>query len=241
MNKNKIALILGTMCLVLTAAIIIQINTIKSASKTIGTTLKDNSGLKDELLRAQEEYNNLHETLEKTEQKLEQTRQNATKNDENDIAQEEEIKKNQTLLGLTEVEGPGLIIKLDDNREVESDEVLNISEYLVHDADLLFIINELFNAGADAVAINGQRIVPTTSILCDGNIIRVNGKMIGVPINIEAIGYPERMYGALVRPGSYLEYMANDGVQVYVEKTNYLKLPKFEGVYSYEHLTRGDI
>lgn len=241
MNKNKIALILGTMCLVLTAAIIVQINTIKSASKTVGTTLKDNSELKDELLRAQEEYNNLHENLEKTEQKLEETRQNATKNDENDIAQEEEIKKNQTLLGLTEVEGPGLIIKLDDNREVESDEVLNISEYLVHDADLLFIINELFNSGADAIAINGQRIVSTTSILCDGNIIRVNGKMIGVPINIEAIGYPERMYGALVRPGSYLEYMANDGVQVYVEKTNYLRLPKFEGVYSYEHLTRGDI
>ena len=111
-----------------------------------------------------------------------------------------------------------MIIYLDENREVDSNEVANINGYLVHEEDLLYIVNELFNSGADAVSINDQRIVSTTSILCDGNIIRINGKMIGVPLTIKAIGYPERMEYALTRPGGYLDLMANDGVKISVEK-----------------------
>lgn len=64
--------------------------------------------------------------------------------------------------------------------------------------------------------------------------------MVGVPITIKAIGYPERIDGALNRPGGYLEMMANDGVKVYVEKTENVTIPKYEGVYNYEYLSRGD-
>ena len=98
----------------------------------------------------------------------------------------------------------------------------------------------MFNSGADAVSINDERIVSATEILCDGNIIRVNGKMIGVPITIKAIGYPERLDGALSRPGGYLEVMANDGVVVTVERSENINIPKYNGVYSYNYLTRGD-
>ncbi|MEI3434612.1 MAG: DUF881 domain-containing protein [Clostridia bacterium] len=64
-----------------------------------------------------------------------------------------------------------MIINLDDNRQINSSEVLNVSDYLVHEGDLTYIINELFNAGADAIAINDERITSKTSILCDGNVI----------------------------------------------------------------------
>ena len=153
---------------------------------------------------------------------------------------ETEIKEDRKLLGLTEVTGQGFIIKLDDNRQINSSEVLNVSDYLVHEGDLTYIVNELFNAGADAIAINDQRITSKTSILCDGNIIRINGEIVSVPITIQAIGYPERMEYALGRPGGYLEILANAGVQVYVQKSEKITLPKYEGVYSSEFLTRGD-
>ena len=117
---------------------------------------------------------------------------------------------------------------------------MNISGYLVHEEDLLYIVNELFNSGADAVSINNQRIVSTTSIICDGNIIRINGEMVGVPITIKAVGSPERMEGALNRPGGYLQKMAGDGVEVYTQRVEDVTIPKYEGVYSYEYLTRGD-
>lgn len=226
--------------MLLTMAIFIQINTIEAATKSVGSTLKDNSDLKDELLSSQGKYENLYKELENKEKKLEEVRLNAAAKNETDSQNEIEIKNNQTLLGLTDVSGQGFIIKLDENREVNSDEVLNISGYLVHEEDLLYIVNELFNSGADAISINGQRVVNTTSILCDGNIIRINGKMVGVPITIKAVGYPERMDYALTRPGGYLKKMAGDGVKVYTERSENITIPKYEGVYSYEYLVRGD-
>lgn len=227
--------------MLLTMAICIQINTIDAATESVGTTLKDNSDLRDELLSVQGTYESLYKELEDKEQKLEEARQTAANKNEGDTQNETEIKSNQTLLGLTNVSGQGLIIKLDENRDVNSEEVANINGYLVHEEDLLYIVNELFNSGADAVSINDQRIVNTTSILCDGNIIRINGEMVGVPITIKAIGYPERMDYALTRPGGYLETMANDGVVISVEKSENISIPKFNGVYSYDHLSRGDV
>ena len=226
--------------MLLTMAICVQVNTIKAATKTVGTILRDNNGLRDELLSVQGQYESLYKELEEKEKTLEQTRQAASNNNESDSQNEEEIKNNQKLLGLTDISGQGLIIKLDENKEVNSNEVLNINGYLVHEEDLLYIVNELFNAGADAVSINDQRVVNTTSILCDGNIIRVNGEMIGVPITIKAIGYPERLDGALTRPGGYLDVMANDGVIVTVERSENINISKYSGVYAYEYLTRGD-
>lgn len=227
--------------MILTMAICIQINTIDAATETVGSTLKDNSGLRDELLSVQGKYESLYKELEDKEKKLEEARQSAANKNEGDTQNETSIKNNQKLLGLTEVSGQGIIIKLDENREVNSNEVANISGYLVHEEDLLYIVNELFNSGADAISINDQRIVSTTSILCDGNIIRINGKMIGVPLTIKAVGYPERMDYALTRPGGYLEVMANDGVKISVEKNDNINIPKYDGVYSYDYLSRGDV
>lgn len=226
--------------MILTMAICIQINTIESATETVGTTLRDNSGLKDELLSVQGEYESAYKELEEKENVLEKTRQAASNNNESDSQNEEEIKNNQKLLGLTDVSGKGIIIKLDENKDVNANEVVNINGYLVHEEDLLYIVNELFNCGADAVSINDQRIVSTTSILCDGNIIRVNGEMVGTPITIKAIGYPERLDGALTRPGGYLEVMANDGIIVSVERNENINIFKYNGIYAYEYLTRGD-
>lgn len=227
--------------MLLTMAIFIQINTIELATESVGSVLKDNSGLKDELLSMQGKYKELYKELEEKEKELEQVRLNAVANNKSDTQNETEIKNNQILMGLTEVSGQGLVITLDENREVNSEEVLNISGYLVHEEDLLYIVNELFNSGADAVSINEQRIVNTTAIQCDGNIIRINGEMVGVPITIKAVGFPKRMEYALARPGGYLQKMANDGVVVYTEATENVSVPKYEGVYSYEYITRGDV
>ena len=226
--------------MLLTMAICIQINTINTATNTVGTTLKDNSNLRDELLSVQGNYENLYKKLEAKEKKLEETRQMAANKNENDSKNDIAIKSNQQLLGLTDVSGQGIIIRLDEDREVDSQEVVDISAYLVHEEDLLYIVNELFNSGADAISINEQRIVNTTSILCDGNIVRINGKMVGVPIEIKAIGYPEALEPALSRPGGYLQLMADQGVVVTVEKSDNITIPKYEGVYSYDYLTRGD-
>lgn len=239
MKKNKVAIILGIVCLITTLAIFIQIKTIENSTEKVGITLSDKSALRDELLRWQGQYNSMYAEAETKEKALEDARKKATSDNQDGINMENELKKNNSLLGLTEAIGNGVTITLDDNRNISGD-VLNISDYVVHEADILQITNELFNAGADAISINGQRIVSTSSILCDGVIIRVNGEMIGVPLTIQAIGYPERLYYALMRPQGYLDIMEQDGVVVDIEKTQNIVIPKYEGIYSYDFISKED-
>ena len=72
MHKNKIAIILGVVCMLLTISIIIQMRTIEKATNTVGTGISDNSGLKDEFLKSQDEYNSSYKKLEEAEKKLEE-------------------------------------------------------------------------------------------------------------------------------------------------------------------------
>jgi len=113
---------------------------------------------------------------------------------------------------------------------------VNTSDLLVHDGDLIQVINELFNAGAEAISINGQRIVSTTSIECDGNVVKVNGTKIGTPFEITAIGYPEQLAG-ISRPGGYLEILESRGVIINLTKQNSVKVPKYAGTLKYNYAT----
>lgn len=234
---KKIAIILGFVCFILTIAICIQIRTVDSITEEEGISLNDNAELKSEVLRWRQINKDAYAQLEDAEARLEEVRAEVTQNTGLGSEVEEQIKKNYALLGQTEVKGAGVIIKLDDNREVNEEEVIDVSSYIVHEADLIQIVNELFNAGADAISINGKRIVSTTSILCDGNIIRVNDEIVGVPIEIKAIGYQESLAPALIRPGGYLSRMKTDGVIVEIQKSDNITIPKYEGVYKYEYIT----
>lgn len=236
MNKSKIAVILGIVCFILTIAICVQIKTVQDAEKEVGKTSSGNDKLRDEVLTVRENYNNILKELEKAETELNQIRSQAVVNDEENAEKEEEIKRINNFLGYTDVKGAGVIIKLDDNRDVAQNEVLNISDLLVHDGDLRAIVNELFNVGADAISINGQRIVSATGIICDGNIIRVNGEMIGVPITIKAIGFPELLYYQMIRSGGYLGVLKDAGVIVEIEQANEITINKYTGVYSHDYI-----
>ena len=65
MDRNKIALILGIVCIILTIAICVQVKTVEDAEKEIGkNTLSTNDGLRDEVLKLREKYNNEYKELE---------------------------------------------------------------------------------------------------------------------------------------------------------------------------------
>ena len=232
---KKIAITLGIVCFILTIAIFIQVKTVESITNEEGISLNDNAELKNEVLKWRQAYRDAYNQLEDAEQRLEEARTQAATNNTVDTEVENQIKKNNELLGLTEVKGSGVIIRLDENREVKEEDIIDLNSYLVHEGDLIHIINELYNAGADAISINGKRIVNTTSILCDGNIIRINDEIVGVPIEIKAICYPQALYN-LKRKGGYLSLMASGGVIVEMEESDDITIPKYEGVYKYEYI-----
>ena len=238
MNKNKIAIALGIVCMLLTIAIVIQINTIKGTNETVSQTLAED-GLRDEVLKMKEKYDNAYSSLEGAEKELAQIREQAIQNDDSSAEKEAEIKLNNNLLGLTDLEGEGIEITLrdDPNATVDSISVLDqIANHLVHDSDIRMIVNELKNAGAEAISINGQRIVSTTSIICIGNVIKVNDAKVGSPFIIKAIGFPERLMTALNRPGGFLEELNSYGIVTSIKKSDKVEIPKYTGVISSKYM-----
>lgn len=237
MNKQgSAAIVLGLVCLLLSLAIVVQMKTIKSTIQETDPTFRENE-LRDEVLKWKEKYDHSYANLEKAEEELEKERKNALKNDTSSNEKEEKLKINNTYLGLTDVSGKGVVITLTDNQSITSDSAVNISDYLIHDIDLISVINELKNAGAEAISINGQRIVPTSYITCIGNVTKINGQRIGAPFVIEAIGLQEMLYDNLKRPGGYLDDLKNKwGIGTDIKKHNNLMIEKYSGVLSYKYL-----
>lgn len=229
MNKKIQALILGIMCLILTGAIFIQIKTVDNNGTTIGRSEEENE-LRSQVLKMKERYDNAYEDLTRAEEELEEVRNSVTNNNEELKNLEKEIKQANTLLGYTDATGTGVTITVSDG--ISTPNTLNPSDLLVHDLDILCIINELKNAGAEAIDVNGKRIVSTTSVMCDGNVITVNGEKISSPFVINAIGLPEQM-ATLNRPGGYLEKLKEYSVITDFKKVDKITIPKYTGVISF--------
>lgn len=238
MNRKQIAITLGIMCFILSIAIVIQIKTMNDANSTASQTLLDNK-LRDEVLRWKEKYDNISEDLKRSEQRLEEVRTVATQNDTSAQAKQEQLKENNILLGLTDVIGDGVVIELQDGTASETDTFLGIensSKKIVHYSDLIALVNELNNTGAEAIEINGQRIVNTSAITCEGTVIKVNGEKIGSPFVIKAIGSQGLLYGSVTRIGSYIDVLVSEGVLVNARKEDDITINKYTGVITSKYI-----
>jgi uncharacterized protein YlxW (UPF0749 family) len=131
--------------------------------------------------------------------------------------------------GLTETEGPGITITLRDSRRpVEN--VLDPSGGIIHDTDVLKTVNELWNAGAEAVAVNGKRVGPRTNFRCVGSTILVDSIKIASPIRIQVIGDQQTLLGAMNMPGGPLDEIRDvDPQMVEVVPVEKHRLPAFTG------------
>ena len=232
-KKLTTSLVLGIMCFALTLGIFIQVKTVENSNMAVSQNYEENE-LRAEVLKYKEKYDNKYKELEEAEKKLEEQRKISTENNEELSSKEEEIKKGNKIIGLDEVTGPGVIITLKDS-SLDANSVLDPNLLVVHDGDILSVINELKNAGAEAISINDQRLVPTTGIICGGNIIDINDEKVGAPFVIKAIGLPEQLAG-VNRPGGYLNSLKEKySIGVEFQTSNNITIPKYNGVLTYKY------
>lgn len=91
--------------------------------------------------------------------------------------------------GLEPRSGPGLTITLSDAPEdVINSTTGNVNLLLVHQQDIQAVVNALWSGGATAVTVEGQRIVSTTGIKCEGNAVQLQGVPYPQPYTIQAVG-----------------------------------------------------
>jgi len=148
----------------------------------------------------------------------------------------QELAQLRLLLGMTPVEGPGVVVRLQRGQMLRG-----ILPLQARASDLAGLVNELWSAGAEAVAVNGVRVLATTGFrdLDDGVVV---GEWTArPPFVISAIGEPLTLETALNLRGGFVEGLRSIGLLVTVERRDRLRLPAYQGIlqHRYARPTKG--
>ena len=144
-----------------------------------------------------------------------------------------EVEQLELVAGLTEVEGPGVMVAMRDSAaaNMTGDE----QDYIIHDNDLLTVINDLRDAGAEAISLNGERLLATSEVRCAGAVVIVNGRRYAAPFVFNAIGDSATLYNALTMRGGVVDVLGQWKIEVKVTPSEKLTVPKYNGVLEFQH------
>jgi uncharacterized protein YlxW (UPF0749 family) len=118
----------------------------------------------------------------------------------------------RTIAGQAPLHGPGLTVLLHDGTD-PNDPYDHSLGWLVHYQDLQDIVNLLWASGAEAIAVNGQRIVPTSSFHYAGvNILVNNGSRVSGPYTVTALGDPSALAGGVGDPDQLAELKSRNRI-----------------------------
>ena len=221
MRRNLHFVALTLICMLLGVIIGVQYNTVKKQnSQTENQRLTE---LTATLKKVQDENKALEAHLEEKEKIIKdyETGQNYGATISN---LQSELEQLRLFSGLTEVQGVGIVVTMNDSSTKKGGDS---NAYLVHAEDILSVINELNVGGAEAISINGQRIVGKTSVSCAGSIVMVNGERVAAPFEILAVGDGDILQSALKFPGGVVDNLAPWGIEITIRKEANVVVPPY--------------
>lgn len=133
--------------------------------------------------------------------------------------------------GQTEVSGPGIQITLD-YESVEND---GFDPFLYNSELLLLMVNELNAAGAEAISINGERIISTSEIRLAGSHININGKKHSRPFVFKVIGDTKTLRSAVLIRAGIADIMRANYISVSIEDVPDLVVEAYQSAIVYRY------
>ncbi|MGH3371581.1 MAG: DUF881 domain-containing protein [Nocardioidaceae bacterium] len=146
---------------------------------------------------------------------------------------QESVEELRMPAGLEPVEGPGLTVVLDDASDdsiLESE--LDPNLLVVHQQDIQAVANAMWSGGAEAMTIQGQRVVSTTGIKCVGNTVILHGIPYSPPYRLTAVGDPVELLSTINDSpyiDIYLDYVEAHDLGWEVTPHDRVRLPAYEG------------
>lgn len=224
MNKSKIAvsITIGLMSFMMIYVMLIQFNIVKEYDGEEIELMRETE-LKGTLASYKEKYNEINNQIIDTNAKIEKY-QKDEKSEEDAIALlEEEVEQKNMLLGITDVQGQGIIITMDNPSDYTEEESRPISA-----SDLVMLINELRMAGAEAISINGQRIVARSDVFeINSYRYNVDGERVTAPYTIKAIGDIKYLQSALSVKDGYIDKYTKNGIDIKIKTEDNLVIEKY--------------
>lgn len=143
-----------------------------------------------------------------------------------------ELERSRILAGLTELEGPGVIVTVNIVPVTDWGEAGIVRN--VYYEDLLMLVNELNAAGAEALAINNERIISTTEIRNAGDYIVINTNRHSAPFEIKAVGNPETLEASLKLLGGVADSLGEE-LEIKIKREQKIRIPKYSGTLQYDY------
>ncbi len=203
-------------------------------------TVKTMSDLQNAVKNEEEEILQLRSLIEIQEQKL-RSYEDAIAN-EGSIQEVliKDIEELKVYNGFYDLEGPGVMVLLSDSdRELYENEDPN--NVIVHDLDVLRIMNDLKIAGAEALSINGQRVLNNSEIQCAGATITINQFTYAQPFVIKAIGNSDLLNAAIKAPSAYAwELKEIYGLRVESHVSERVRIPRYSGLRNLQYISAKD-
>lgn len=199
---------------------------------------KRESQLADDLVTLQRKYDDLKKKYDDSKEVVEEYQTNSSTNNTLIASMKEQIESLSAMSGVTDLKGEGIVITLNDGAKTSDSNVR--SDTLVHDSDLLTVVNELKAAGAEAISINGQRIIATSAIRCVGPVIQVNYQKVAAPFEIKAIGNAQYLESAMTIKNGVVDLLKEYGVSVSVSRQSNVEIPKYEGEQNFKNASENE-
>lgn len=146
-----------------------------------------------------------------------------------------DIDKVKKLAGLSSVYGQGVIIIINDSDIINNSR--EASSLIVHDFDIQNIITDLRNAGAEAISVNGERVVAGKSkIKCAGPTIQINKRVVAQPFIIKAIGDKYFLEAAINSPNGYASVLKDWDIFIEVNTSVNIDIARYNGSLDFKHI-----
>lgn len=230
MRSKKGQISIMAVCLVLGIMLSVQFKNSQNSEINLRGSRSDE--VYEKYIQVSEERDSLAAEVDSLREKLVNVR------NDNDATRElqEELKKSNMAAGLLPVRGPGVIITLNDSpRQMQPGEDPN--SLLVHDSDIQDVVSELRASGAEAIAINNERIIAMSEIRCAGTTILVNTNKVAPPFVIKAIGDPQMLESGLTIKGGVVQKLKDYGLLVQIQKNENVQIPAFSGALNLKYAT----
>lgn len=218
---------IGIGCIVLGIFIAFQMKFIQKSYLDGQTPSQKTAELVTELNKVKSDKESLMEELERLESQLDEIQVSAS--EESIIVKNltEEINRYKEFSGMTKLEGAGVLITIDNP---PSDVNLSLEKNITYDYRLILdLLNELYSAGAEAIAINEQRLVNNSEFRTAGNQVNVNTVPIAPPFVIKAIGNSKTLDGALNQRFGIVQNIREQGYYIEIKQVETLEVPAFNG------------
>lgn len=220
-EKAVMAVTIGIACFALMLVMFMQFKVVRQIDITSIENMREEE-LRSELLEWRSKYNEVKERYDEISIKIEEYQTEKESDEKTAELLQKELDQLELALGTTEVEGEGITIILTDNGTENYSEEDSVNS--ITDSDLLIIVRELFNAGAEAISINGNRIVSMTDIFLRSSdkskIMQIDSKRITSPYVIKAIGNKSYLESAAKSKDGRLSILQEAGHTVEIQVTN---------------------